>query len=74
MDDGFNLEGLLVIHQIEFVQDNHVGKFNLIDEQISHSSLIMFSQGFSSFLKGLGLVVIMQEISSINHRHHGVES
>ena len=51
VNDGLDFIGLFVINQVKLVQDDDIGEFDLIDEQISDGAVVLFAEGFTTGLK-----------------------
>jgi len=62
-----------LVHQIGFTDQDDVGEFHLIHQQVSHAALVFFAQVLARFLQVFGLVVIGKKVHCIDHRNHGVE-
>ncbi|KAI3485014.1 hypothetical protein L1887_51789 [Cichorium endivia] len=71
--DGAQLFALVAADQVDLAQENHVGEFNLIDQQVADRALVVFTQGFAARGEAFGGLVVTQEVEAVDDGDHGVE-
>ncbi len=76
IDECFNLIDLVFWYQINFIQNNYVSKFNLVDKKLTKRDfcLLLLSTFSYSFYNLLNRFQITMEIKAINYSNHSVES
>ena len=73
-DDCFNLVGLLFVDQVKLVQNDDIGEFDLVDQQVGHGAIVLLTEGFTTGLKRFGFVVVLEETVGVHDRNHRVET
>ena len=63
---------VLLRHQIDFVQNDDVGKLDLVCEQVDDGSVVPFNVCEFSILQRFWAPKVVEEVGGIDHRHHGV--
>ena len=63
---------LFLRNQVALVDDDDVGKLNLIGQQIHNGSFVFFVRPHLTILKVLGAVKISKKVGRIHHGDHGV--
>ena len=63
---------MLFRHQIDFVQNDDVGKLDLVCEQVDDGSVVPFNVCEFSILQRFWAPKVVEEVGGIDHRHHGV--
>ena len=74
LQDGLDLTRLDRSHQIQLVEHDHVGEFDLIDQEIGHRSFVVLAERFAAVCERVGGFVVAQEARRVDHRHHRVQT
>ena len=63
---------VLFRHHVDFVQNNDVGKLDLVCEQVDDGSVVSFNVCEFLILQRFWAPKVVEEVGGIDHRHHGV--
>ena len=59
--------------QIGLTDQDHVAELNLLNQQIRHAAQIVLAQALAGLLQALRLLVLLDEIHPVDHRHQGIQ-
>ncbi len=65
---------LLAGDQVDLADQDHVGEFDLVDQQVGDRALILLTEGFATTGQAGGLLVVAEKIHPVDHRDHGIQS
>ena len=69
-----NLIGLFIAYLVHFVDGDHIGKLDLVEEQLSQGNLLLILSDDVDFLHFLNRPQMFMELCGVHHRHHRIQS
>ncbi len=57
----------------DLVEDDHIGKFDLLDQKVDNSAVVAITRRLTPVGQKIGRTVILEKIGGIHHRHHRIQ-
>ncbi len=74
MEQGLDGGGFLRADEVGLVEDDDIGEFHLIREEIGDGAFVLFAEGLTGILERLAFLPLAAEVQGIDDRDHGVEA
>ncbi|MNS80542.1 hypothetical protein D3C72_1142230 [compost metagenome] len=74
LEDDDQFLTLVAADQVDLAEQNHIGELDLLNQQIGNRTFVFFAKCFSPGGQAFGSLIIEQEVHTVDHRDHGVET
>ena len=64
---------LLWRRSADLVEDDHIGKFDLLDQKVDDGAVVAITRRFAPVGQKIGRTVVIEKIGGIHHRHHRIQ-
>jgi hypothetical protein len=71
---GNQVKALDVAHQVDLVDDDDVGTFDLLGQQRAQRAFIVLTGRRAALRQEIGAAIVIQEGMAVDHGHHGVNA
>ena len=73
-EDGAELGQFVFADEVGLVDDDDIGEFDLVDEEVGDGAFVAFAGGHVAVLEVIGGVELFEEVGRVDDRDHGVEA